>query len=276
MIVSRETFLFLISHRLLILMAHYIIKYIMEKIAIANQKGGVGKTTTAINLAHALADAGKKVLLVDIDPQLNATSGLGVEEREDSNIYHFLIGEKSFQEVSLMFEHNLYLIPGTRDLAGLQVEISYINEWQTLLKRRLVGIDKFDFIIFDTPPSIGPFTIISLVASDSVIIPVQCEYYALEGLSQLVRTIKMVKDSYNPSLKIKGLLLTMYDRRVNLSKQVEEEVRRYFGRKVFRSVIPRSVRLAEAPSFGMTIFKYAPHSSGSESYRELAREILNG
>ncbi len=248
----------------------------MEKIAIANQKGGVGKTTTAVNLAHALAEAGKRVLLLDIDPQLNATSGLGVEERKESNIYHFLIGEKDFNEVSVMVDNNLYLVPGTKDLAGLQVEIAYIDRWQTLLRKRLKTVKDFDFVVFDTPPSIGPFTILSLVAADSVIIPVQCEYYALEGLSQLIKTIKMVKDSFNPSLKIKGLLLTMYDRRVNLSRQVEEEVRRYFGRKVFRSVIPRSIRLAEAPSFGMTIFRYAPHSAGSESYRELAREILNG
>ncbi len=248
----------------------------MEKIAIANQKGGVGKTTTAVNLAHALAEAGKRVLVLDIDPQLNATSGLGVEERKESNIYHFLIGEKDFNEVSVMVDNNLYLVPGTKDLAGLQVEIAYIDRWQTLLRKRLKTVKDFDFVVFDTPPSIGPFTILSLVAADSVIIPVQCEYYALEGLSQLIKTIKMVKDSFNPSLKIKGLLLTMYDRRVNLSRQVEEEVRRYFGRKVFRSVIPRSIRLAEAPSFGMTIFRYAPHSAGSESYRELAREILNG
>ena len=248
----------------------------MERIAIANQKGGVGKTTTAVNLAHALAEAGKKVLLLDIDPQLNATSGLGIESNEKANIYHFLLKKKSFFDVMVEVDENLYLMPGTKDLAGLQVEIAYIEEWQTLLKRRLSEVEGFDFMIFDTPPSIGPFTIISLVAADSVIIPVQCEYYALEGLSQLIKTIKMVKDSFNPSLKIKGLLLTMYDRRVNLSKQVEEEVRRYFGRKVFRSVIPRSVRLAEAPSFGMTIFRYAPHSAGSESYRELAQEILNG
>ena len=248
----------------------------MEKIAIANQKGGVGKTTTAINLAHALSVEGKRVLLLDIDPQLNATSGLGVDEEKDGNIYDFVLGRKKVEDVMISVGENLYLVPGTKDLAGLQVEIAYIKEWQTLLRERLKDLHGFDFVIFDTPPSIGPFTIISLVAANSVIIPVQCEYYALEGLSQLIKTIKMVKDSFNPELKIKGLLLTMYDRRVNLSKQVEEEVRKYFGRKVFKSVIPRSVRLAEAPSFGLSIFDYAPHSAGGESYRQLAREILYG
>ncbi len=248
----------------------------MEKIAIANQKGGVGKTTTAINLSHALSMEGKRVLLLDIDPQLNATSGLGVEEGVDGNIYDFILGRKKLEETIIEVERNLYLVPGTKDLAGLQVEIAYIKDWQLILKNRLEEIQGFDFIIFDTPPSIGPFTIISLVAANSVIIPVQCEYYALEGLSQLIKTIKLVKESFNPDLRIKGLLLTMYDRRVNLSKQVEEEVRRYFGRKVFQSVIPRSIRLAEAPSFGMSILSYAPHSAGGASYMQLAREILYG
>ncbi len=248
----------------------------MERIAIANQKGGVGKTTTAINLAHALGEEGRRVLLMDIDPQLNATSGLGVDEHRSNNVYDFVLGKKRFEEVVVNVSDNLYLIPGTKDLAGLQVEIAFIKDWQTILKKRLSEVKDFDFVIFDTPPSIGPFTIISLVAADSVIIPVQCEYYALEGLSQLVKTIKMVKDSFNPNLRLRGLLLTMYDKRVNLSKQVEEEVRKYFGRKVFQSVIPRSVRLAEAPSFGMSIFGYAPHSRGGESYRNLAREILYG
>lgn len=248
----------------------------MEKIAIANQKGGVGKTTTAVNLAHALAEFGKKVLLLDIDPQVNATSGLGIRAQKDANIYTFLIGEKELDDVCVSVDKNFYLVPGSEDLAGLHIEVSYIKDWQTILKKRLEHLDGFDFVVFDTPPSIGPFTILSLVAADSVIIPVQCEYYALEGLSQLIKTIKMVKDSFNSELRLRGLLLTMYDKRVNLSRQVEEEVRKYFGRKVFRSVIPKSVRLAESPSFGMTALKYAPHSAGSQSYRELAMEVLNG
>lgn len=243
--------------------------------AIANQKGGVGKTTTAVNLAVALSLKGKQVLLLDLDPQLNASSGLGINEDKSRNIYRVLTGEALLKDVIKHVENALYIIPGTRDLAGLAVELVYIDNWQMLLKKKLAEIENFDYIILDTPPSIGPFTVLSLVASDSVIIPIQCEYYALEGLSQLTRTIKYVKDAFNPDIRIRGLILTMYDKRVNLSKQIEDDVRKYFGRKVFQTVIPRSIRIAESPGFGMSIFRYAPDSAGSVSYIRLAEEVLN-
>ncbi len=248
----------------------------MKKIVIANQKGGVGKTTTCLNLGAALGRIGKKTLLIDLDPQCNTTSGLGLENYTYS-IYEVLLGRANPRDALYETdEENLYIIPSASSLVGGEVELRDIKGWHFVLKDIVDELDEFDYILIDTPPSLGTLTIIALVAADSVIVPVQCEYYALEGLTHLLKTIKLVKSSFNPDLRIEGLLLTMYDRRLNLSKQVEEEVRRYFGRKVFNTVIPRSIRLAEAPSFGVTIHKYAPDSAGAFNYLQLAKELENG
>lgn len=247
-------------------------------IAIANQKGGVGKTTTAINLGASLAVAEKRTLVVDIDPQGNATSGLGLEHRETvSTVYDVLVGEKSAEEVVSREVHFPYLdlIPSTRDLVGAEIELVQAPQRERILRRALEPLrERYDYILVDCPPSLGLLTLNTLTAADSVLIPIQCEFYALEGLSQLLNTIRLVQKGLNPSLDIEGVLLTMYDRRLNLSRQVAAEAREYFGAKVYRTAIPRNVRLAEAPSFGQPIVMYDVLSQGAQAYLALAKEIL--
>jgi chromosome partitioning protein len=247
-------------------------------IAIANQKGGVGKTTTAINLGAALAVAEKRTLVVDIDPQGNATSGLGVEDRDNrATIYDVLIGGKAVAETTVSGVHFpcLDLIPSTRDLVGAEIELVEAPDREAVLRKALEGIrEQYDYILVDCPPSLGLLTLNTLTAADSVIIPIQCEFYALDGLSQLLNTIRLVQRGLNPGLDIEGVLLTMYDRRLNLSKQVAAEAREYFGTKVYRTPIPRNVRLAEAPSFGEPIVLYDVLSTGAQAYLALASEVI--
>lgn len=248
-------------------------------IAIANQKGGVGKTTTAINLGASLAVAEQRTLVLDIDPQGNATSGLGVEDRKARpTIYNVLIGQSSAGEAIVREVHFPYLdvIPSTRDLVGAEIELVSAFQRETILRQALASVrDEYDFILVDCPPSLGLLTINTLTAADSVLIPIQCEFYALEGLSQLLNTVRLVQRGLNPSLDVEGVLLTMYDKRLNLSRQVGEEAREYFGPKVYRSAIPRNVRLAEAPSFGQPIVLYDVLSSGAQAYLSLANEVID-
>ena len=249
----------------------------MKIISISNQKGGVGKTTTAINLSYFISRLGKKVLVIDMDSQANATSGLGVEEFELTT-YDLLINpDVEVEHVAIKTPYeNLFLVPSTTDLVGADVELREREHWHTALRDKLRKVQGYDFIFIDTPPSLGLLTVVALTAAKSVLIPVQCEYYALEGLGQLLKTLKKIKQAYNPELKIEGFLLTMYDRRLNLTSQVESEVRRFFDRKVYRSVIHRSVRIAESPSFGKPVGLYAPNSQGALDYLNLAKEFLNG
>ncbi len=249
----------------------------MKIISISNQKGGVGKTTTAINLSYYLSQLGNQVLVVDMDPQANATSGLGIRDPEIT-IYDVLIDDElKLNDAILRSSYeNLYIVPSTTDLVGADVELRDRKGWYKVLKEKIDELKGFDFVFIDTPPSLGLLTVIALTAAKSVLIPVQCEYYALEGLGQLLKTLKKIKQSYNPELKIEGFLLTMYDRRLNLSSQVESEVRRFFGKKVYRSLIHRSVRIAESPSFGRPVGVYSPSSQGAKDYLSLAKEILNG
>lgn len=248
-------------------------------IAIANQKGGVGKTTTAINLGASLAVAERRTLVIDIDPQGNATSGLGVEKTPElPSVYDLLVEGKPAAECIREKVHFpfLDLIPSSRDLVGAEIELVDRAERERVLTRALAPVrDAYDFILVDCPPSLGLLTLNTLTASDSVLIPIQCEFYALEGLSQLLNTIRLVQRGLNPSLDIEGVLLTMFDRRLNLSRQVAEEAREYFGNRVFRSTIPRNVRLAEAPSFGQPIVHYDVLSAGAQSYLSLARELIS-
>lgn len=247
-------------------------------ISIFNQKGGVGKTTSSINLSSGIGKFGKKVLLIDLDPQGNSTSGLGVEKNEvDSQIYDVLALDvpinKAIHETSA---ENVYIIPSNSQLAGLEIELAREGNWETLLRDKLSDIkDEFDFIFIDCPPSLGILSVLGLIASDSVIIPIQCEYYALEGVSQLFDTIQLVKANFNPGLDIEGVILSMFDGRTNLSIQVVDEVKSYFKGKVYVSIIPRNVRLAEAPSHGLSIMDYDDKSKGSESYMDLAEEFLD-
>ena len=247
-------------------------------IAIANQKGGVGKTTTAINLGASLAVAERRTLIIDTDPQANASSGLGLDRKPDTpNIYDVLVGAKDLSEAVHRGIHFplLDLVPSTRDLVGAEIEMVGMLSRETVLRRALETVrDSYDYVLIDCPPSLGLITLNTLTAADSVLIPIQCEFYALEGLSQLLNTIRLVQRALNPGLKIEGVLLTMFDQRLNLSNQVAGDAREYFGSKVFRTAIPRNVRLAEAPSFGEPIIHYDVLSKGAQSYLALAKELL--
>lgn len=245
-------------------------------IAVANQKGGVGKTTTSVNLSSLLAKKGKKVVLLDADPQGNATSGLGVDKNVEKSLYDVLVNEEPVENtLQDTIEKNLKICPSNVNLAGAEVELVSQMSREHRLKEQLDQIkDKYDYIFIDCPPSLGLITLNSFTAADSVLIPVQCEYYALEGLGQLITTINLVKKHLNKSLEIEGAVLTMYDIRTNLSNQVVKEVKKYFDDKVYKTVIPRNVRLSEAPSFGMPITTYDPKSKGARSYEKLAKEFL--
>ena len=246
-------------------------------IAIANQKGGVGKTTTAVNLAACLAKTGKKVLLVDIDPQGNSTSGLGIDKRRcEKTVYDCLINEEKMENVSLNTDYeNLSVCPSNLDLSGAEIELISVMGRENRLKESLLSAREiFDYIIIDAPPSLGLITINTLTAADSVIIPVQCEFYALEGVSQLIETIKRIKKALNPNLYIQGIVMTMYDARTNLAMQVVDEVKRFFPGKVYKTIIPRNVRISEAPGFGKPVIYYDESSKGAEAYTELALELI--
>ncbi len=248
-----------------------------KTICIANQKGGVGKTTTSVNLSAALATLGKRVLLLDMDPQGNASSGLGVKryEHQDSNIYHVLIGERTLSEViqPTKFE-NLQIATANPDLVGAEIELVELPHREYRLKTAVSTIaHKYDYVLIDCPPSLGLLTLNALTAADSFLVPLQCEYYALEGLSQLLNTAGLIKKNLNPQLHIEGIVLTMFDTRNNLSHQVVSEIKNHFGDKVFQAIVPRNVRLSEAPSHGQSIFEYDAKSIGAVKYLELAQEL---
>ncbi len=245
-------------------------------ISVANQKGGVGKTTTTVNLGTILARKGKKVLLIDADPQGNATSGLGVEKEVEFSTYDVLVNETEMKEaIQDTMIKNLKICASNMNLAGAEVELVSMMSREQRLKEKLEEIkDKFDYVLIDCPPSLGLITLNSFTASDSVLIPVQCEYFALEGLGQLLNTINLVKKHLNKNIQIEGALLTMYDIRTNLSNQVVKEVKKYFDNKVYKTVIPRNVRLSEAPSYGMPITEYDPKSKGAKSYIKFTKEFL--
>lgn len=249
-------------------------------ISIANQKGGVGKTTTAINLGASFAVAEKKTLVIDCDPQGNATSGLGVRKGEDDlSVYDCLVDDRPMEEAiqrEVHFPH-LDVVPASRDLVGAEVELVDRPSREKVLRRALGDIkDRYDYVLIDAPPSLGLLTLNTLAGADTVLIPIQCEFYALQGLSQLLNTIRLVQRNINRQLGIEGVLLTMYDSRVNLSEQVADEAREYFGSKVFETIIPRNIRLAEAPSHGKPIVQYDVVSTGARGYLALAREIIRG
>ncbi len=246
-------------------------------VAIVNQKGGVGKSTTAINLAAYLADKGEKILVVDMDPQGNATSGLGVSPDSNGCMYDVLLDNKPLQEVALQTAvPNLKVAPATINLVGAEVELVSALAREFKLKKALEKLPEgeYDRVLMDCPPSLDLLTLNALTAADEVLIPMQCEYYALEGLTQLMQSIRMVREELNPALRVGGVLLTMYDPRTNLSRQVAQEVRSFFGDRVYQTIVPRNVRLSEAPSFGLPITRYAPSSTGAEAYEAVAEEVM--
>lgn len=247
-------------------------------IAIANQKGGVGKTTTSINLSSCLAEKGKKVLAIDLDPQGNMTSGLGVEkESVENTVYELILGECTIKEsISKTVVDSLTIIPSNVNLAGAEIELLGINDKEYILRTAVDYIrDDYDFIIIDCPPSLNMLTVNAMTTADTVLVPIQCEYYALEGLSQLIHTINLVQERLNPKLQIEGVVFTMYDVRTNLSNQVVDTVKENLNTKIYNTMIPRNIRLAEAPSYGIPINMYDSKSAGAESYRNLAKEIID-
>lgn len=246
-------------------------------IALANQKGGVGKTTTSVNLGACLANEGQRVLLIDLDPQGNATSGLGVDKRQiEQSVYDVMINDVPLTDVIQQSSHQgLDIAPTTIELSGAEVELTSMMARETRLKDAFGDVcDKYDYILIDCPPSLGLLTINAFTAADSILIPVQSEYYAMEGLSQLMNTMKLVQKHFNRNLKIEGVLLTMFDKRTNLGQQVNSEVQKFFGDQVYKTIIPRNVRLSEAPSYGQAIIDYDPRSTGAKVYQELAKEVL--
>ena len=248
-------------------------------LAIANQKGGVGKTTTAVNLGAALAELGFRVLVVDLDPQGNATTGLGISHRNvEGSVYDVVMNDVPVEDcVEPTSVRNLFVIPATIDLAGAEIELVPAMSRELKLRRALeaVGSD-YDFVLIDCPPSLGLLTVNGLAAADAVLVPIQCEYYALEGLGQLLRNVKLVRTNLNPTLEMRGIVLTMFDARTKLAEQVEHEVRLHFGPRVYRTVVPRTVRISEAPSFGQPIIVFDSSSRGAIAYRELAKEVSRG
>ncbi len=250
-------------------------------IAIANQKGGVGKTTTAINLSACLAAAGRKILVIDLDPQGNCTSGLGLDKDEiqdsEKTVYELMLGDCSLREAIYKVENieNLYVIPSSVNLAGAEIELIGVEEREYILKNEIDYIkDDYDYVIIDCPPSLNMLTVNALTTADTVLVPIQCEYYALEGISQLMKTIELVQERLNDKLKLEGVVFTMYDARTNLSAEVVDNVKENLNTRIFSTIIPRNVRLAEAPSNGLPINLYDPRSTGAESYRNLAKEII--
>ena len=248
-------------------------------ISIANQKGGVGKTTTAVNLGASLAELGFRVLVIDLDPQGNATTGMGISHRNvEGSVYDVIMNDASIEDcVEPTSVRNLFVVPATIDLAGAEIELVPAFSRELKLRRALAQVrDDYDFTLIDCPPSLGLLTVNGLAASDDVIVPIQCEYYALEGLGQLLRNVALVKSNLNPTLDVRGIVLTMYDARTKLAEQVEREVRNHFGGKVYRTVVPRTVRISEAPSFGQPITVFDSTSRGALAYRELAKEVSRG
>ena len=245
-------------------------------ISVANQKGGVGKTTTSVTLSAMLAKKGKRVLLIDADPQGNASSGLGVEKNYELSVYDILTSDVSIKEVVKKTNYkNLMVCPSNINLAGAEVELVSMMSREHRLREKLEEIKKdFHYIIIDCPPSLGLITLNAFTASDSILVPIQCEYYALEGLSQLIHTVNLVKERLNPELDMEGVVFTMYDSRTNLSMQVVENVKNHLKQNIYNTLIPRNIRLAEAPSFGMPITKYDPKSAGADAYRKLAKEVM--